>query len=194
MELSVAGWITISIGVLSLFLTAVIALNNALNLKDRLRRSARRALGVSTVEDEIRKRKIENDRELLQRIRNLLSRNEAITILREHSFGDAFRDNLTDPMHQILWESREPEFEFHDNELEETKTSLIDAIDRFTNTVASETWHEEKSTEWRRVPKEWQWKQKDRLRRVVGELNEAADEIVQTYDDLVRKGRAKFGD
>lgn len=187
MELALIATVVTIIG------TTIIAMNNFFGLKDRAVKYLREKLKVTTLEEEIARRHVESDRNLLNQIRETLPSDYPIIKLRDYDFGGVYSDELTEGMHEFLHGCRKPEFEFHDPDLEEAREELEEAVRRFTRTSGKETFYLEGSTEKRRIPSEWHHKQPKRWHRVRNELNGAADDIVEAYDKLVRTGRKKLG-
>lgn len=173
--------------------TWIIATNNLLGLKDRAVDYLRNKLG-SSLEEEISRRYLERDRELLSEIRDLLPSDYPISKLRHYDFGGVYRDELPKRIISFLRECEKPEFEFHDSELEVLRQELEDAAQRFSRASGENAFYLEGSTDMIKIPDKWHHKYPDKWHNARNELNESADEIVDTYDDLVRLGRKKLGE
>jgi len=172
--------------------TWVIATNNLFGLKDRAVEYLRSKLGVS-LEDEIKRRHMESDRELLNEIRDLLPSDYPINKLRHYDFGGVYRDELPRMLRDFLRECEKPEFEFHDAELEPMREELERAAEQFSEASAKHAFYLEGSTDKVKIPDEWHHKYPDKWHEARDQLNDSADKIVEAYDELVRLGRGKLG-
>ncbi len=132
------------------------------------------------------------DIDLFNRIREMLPADYAVVELRDHDFGNAYQRRLTVLLNDLVWESKQPDFEFLDTELEATKDRMIEGIERFLATSAQYGATQKGAPEWYRVPPDWMHERPDKWREVVKELNDAADEITAAYNELVRTARRKM--
>jgi hypothetical protein len=83
-----------------------------------------------------------------------------------------------------------PEHEFIDAELEALRKSFHAAASKFVWLLATETFSLGNGRSG--IPHEWEFRQPERLRRVVTQLHDGADLVCQTYDDLVRAAKRKL--
>ncbi len=84
------------------------------------------------------------------------------------------------------------DYEFQDKAIEGQRKSLLECIDRYLNCLHANTWSTHRD-EFHSVPQEWAYQQKERFDKVVRELNDLADRLVEAHQTLVRMGRDRLG-
>lgn len=183
--------IAVIVAIIGVIGTWIIATNNLFGLKDRAVSYLRQKLAVETMEEEISRRHIESDRELLEKIRKMIPSDYPISTLRDYDFGGPYSDELPRLLREFVRECEKPEFEFHDTELEQIRKELEGAAKRFTRTSGKRGFYIDTDTV--RIPKEWHHEHPEKWHESRDNLNGAADDIVESYDELVRKGRKKLG-
>lgn len=183
--------VAVIIAIIGVIGTWIIAANNLFGLKDRAVGYLRQKLAVETMEEEIYKRHVESDRELLSEIRKMIPSDYPISMLRDYDFGGPYSDELPKLLRQFVRECEKPEFEFHDTELEQIRKELEDAARRFTRISGKRGFYIDNDTV--RIPKEWHHERPDKWHEARNNLNSAADDIIESYDELIRTGRKKLG-
>lgn len=132
------------------------------------------------------------DKELFNKILNILPKDGSILFLRNNNFaGFSFpRESLND-LHSFEHECTHPDFEFLDPELEALRGELQKNIDAFTSEIGLSTFPANISGR-NTVPPEWEETQPERFDKVVNKLHELSSNICKNYDDLVKTARRRF--
>lgn len=172
--------------------TIVIALNNFFGLKDRAVEYLRDRLEVETLEEEIRRRKIEKDRELFKEFLEVLPSSGSIDFIDQKNMaGFSFDSEKLDDLRDFYYDWDDAEHEFMDDELEAKRERLHELVADYTSLIAGKTFPTDSGHQ--TVPPEWEYEQPERFAKVVNELHEKADAVVEAHQDLVRTGREKLG-
>ena len=172
--------------------TIIIALNNFFGLKDRAVDYLRDRLEVQTLEEEIERRKIKKDRELFQEFLEVLPSSGSIDFIdTKNMAGFSFDPESLDDLREFYYNWDDAEHEFMDDELEEKRERLYDLVADYTSLISGNTFRTDSGRQ--TVPPEWEHQQPDRFAKVVSELHEKAEAVVEAHQDLVRTGRKKLG-
>lgn len=136
---------------------------------------------------------VETDKKVYRVLVEILPWDRTITFLRTHHFaGASFKRNDIKDISEFVYQCENPAFEFIDPDLEGLKLQLLEYVNEFTQCVGIETFPTH-NVERNEVPPEWEYEQPERFKRVVDTLNNTADLICETYDDLVRTATRKLG-
>ncbi len=182
------GEIMLWIAVASLIFTAVIALNNFFGLWDR----AVDYLRSQLLEDEIQRRKIEQDRELFKEFLGVLPSSGSIKFIeRKNMAGFSFDSERLNDLHEFYYNWNDAEHEFLDEQLESKRERLHDLIGDYTSLIGNKTFPTDDGRH--TVPPEWEREQPERFAKAVNELHEKAENVVEAHQNLVRTGRRKLG-
>lgn len=131
---------------------------------------------------------LELDRKLFDEIRKILPSSGSVDFARFHDYGGAFpKESLNDFYSFYRYRTR-PEFEFLDADLEGLRSKLINDIEEFLNLIGKFAFRNQVQPDWLEIDV-----QPELAIQVGKELNQLADKICQTYDDLIRLGRRKLG-
>jgi len=130
-------------------------------------------------------REVEQDREFLLRFMEILPSRGTMTYIRDYDFGGTFDvDWLTDLYHFVN-ECKNPEFEFINPNLEKIKKKLYMKSDEFLSLIGLETYPIKiPGRRLNQLPPE-----SARYEEVRKKLNNLAQEIIDTYDELIRRAR-----
>jgi hypothetical protein len=128
------------------------------------------------------------DSETLEDLLEVLPSGGSIGFLRHFSAGDRSfdRENLRD-IRIFYYERSGPDHEFLEATLEALRKDLREAIGTFLSTLGLNTWVTEGSR--CSVPEEWRYDQPERFRKVVSEIDNAAEAVCTTYDAMIRSAR-----
>ena len=133
------------------------------------------------------------DKVLFQQFLNLVPSNRSIHFVHTHNFaGFSFRQDCLKDLDEFYREWNDPEHEFLDAELEDKRRLFYESVDKFLNSVWSNTWAIETNNERASVPAEWEIEHPDRFDQVVKTIHDNAHEVVQTHGELLRMGRVKL--
>ncbi|MFA5367202.1 MAG: HNH endonuclease signature motif containing protein [Dehalococcoidia bacterium] len=136
----------------------------------------------------------EMDRKLFDKIRTTLSSDDAIRFLRNNNYaGFSFERSKHYQLYEFMHKCVNPEFEFIDADLESLKVQLLGKINEFTNVISLNTFTVEGNTEYSWVIPDWEFEQPERFWEIVNNLHSLAQDICDTYDNLIRLGRRKLG-
>lgn len=172
--------------------TIIIALNNFFGLKDRAVEYLRERLEVETLKEEIKRRKIEKDRELFKEFLEVLPSSGSIDFIDTMNMaGFSFDSERLDDLREFYYNWDNAEHEFMDEELEAKRERLHELIGDYTSLISGNTFPTDGGRQ--TVPPEWEREQPERFAKVVNELHEKAEEVVEAHQDLVRTGREKLG-
>lgn len=135
----------------------------------------------------------EADNRLFNELRDLLPSNRVIKFLAEHDFGGSFFRQEIEPLRTFRHDWDNAEHEFINQELEALRLALHDRVGVFLNLIARYT-----------VPIGGQGQsvnppdsdygdpeRDNRIRRNAEEINNAADDLVQAHQSLIRAFRGR---
>ena len=140
-------------------------------------------------------RQRERDLEVFQKLTDILPSGGSISLLRGHDFGGPFDLDQLEDLTEFINTCRNPEFEFIDEELESLKQDLLHYVGAFRQIIGRETFPISTPNPDRhlnRIPIEMIQQNPERYHAIENELNDLADKIVKTYDNLIRRGRRKL--
>lgn len=132
------------------------------------------------------------DLELFDRIKTqLLPPDGAVGFIRTNNFaGFAFRVEFLDDLYKFENEFSKPDFEFIDQEMENTLKELKNHTSKFTSFIRLNTWStSNKNINANTVPPEWEFEQPERFWDIVNNIHSEAREICAKYDKLIKTGR-----
>ena len=134
------------------------------------------------------------DRRVLSRLRGLMN-DELMRFLTENNFaGWSFATDQLNPLITVASYHVGAEHEFLDPELEEKRQRFLKATTQFLNLVgdnARPVPGQSAGRVW--VPEDWEDEKPEVFRKLVKELDDRADKVWKSYDDLLRTARQKFG-
>lgn len=133
----------------------------------------------------------ERDILLFKEFQSVLPSSGSIAFLKGFDMAGAFRDDELNDIRNFHVNWGDLEHEFIDETAEKLRSELFDAIDKYYQVIAIETFGTEVSNV-RSVPKEWKWKQPERFRRVVLSLIELAQKVIEKHQSLMKYGIQKF--
>ena len=135
------------------------------------------------------------DREVVEELKTALPTSGSVRWLRDYDFGSSFNTKWLEDLHRFNDKSDDPNFEFIDTELEKLRVSLHEKCTKFIQTVGAETEHVKDDGEGGhiiRIPYEMSYKDRERFQQIRARINGLADDVVKTYDELVRGARRKL--
>lgn len=122
----------------------------------------------------------------------------AIPYLKDHDFAARFFYRYIDPLRDFALGWNNAEHEFLTPQVEEKRKILLERIDHFYGLVAAHTFtveHEkglEREEKRGEVPRELEEKDTAKYNSIVNALNDAADQLAEAHQDLVREGRHRL--
>lgn len=136
---------------------------------------------------------IATDIQVYRLLVKVLPWNGSMSFISTNNFaGFSFSLSDLDQLNDYERLCKNPTFEFIDPDLESLRSELLSHIDKFTMTIATQTFPTNNSGR-NSVPEEWEFEQPDRFREVVQVLHDTAHNAVETYSSLVRTGTRKLG-
>ena len=135
------------------------------------------------------------DRGVLDELTQVLPPNQSIRWLRDHDFGGPIPLRMLDAIHVFNERSRDPDFEFINPELEQSRRQLLFATTGLTREIGAETYpagHDAGGGIVNRIPPEMRHQDPSRFRQIQERINNLADDVVKAYDNLIRLGRKKL--
>ena len=133
----------------------------------------------------------EQDRTLFNKFLELLPSDGAIDFVDKHNMaGFSFDLEEIRPIGIFLHEWDNPEHEFIDVDLQHAKDELMQACRAWSATIGTETFQMNNGRQ--SVPAEWEYEQPDRFDRVVSQLHQQAQDIVDKHKRLVRIGKRRL--
>lgn len=141
------------------------------------------------------------DIKLFERItEELLPQGGVIHFLRKHDFGIGVYQKMYDdyiiPLHDIvIKESKRSDFEFINPELELIKNKLVQSIADFTGLISTHAFPARNGRlDWFPIEEDLKYSsdaiKREKRKKIIDNINNTTTEIHDTYDELVRKGRA----
>ena len=135
----------------------------------------------------------EADSRLFEEFRKVLPSNGSIHFIDEQNMaGFSWPRKKLHDLDVFYYEWNDAEHEFLDNELESLRHRLHELIGDYLGQIATNTFPA-KNSDYQTVPPEWEIENPKRFFEVVNKLHETAGQIVETHQELIRKGRKKFG-
>lgn len=136
---------------------------------------------------------IETDKGVYQSLIKILPWDGSISFINDCNFaGFIFELSRLDDLYKFEDFCKNPAFEFIDPDLETLKAKLLGLIKKYTIRIATDTFATH-TVGWNSVPNEWEYEQPERFEKVVTELHNTAEQIVETYRTLVKTSTHKLG-
>lgn len=137
--------------------------------------------------------KINTDKELFIKFLDELPSNGSIQFLKTNNFaGIPFEGERLDQCRNFLCNWNDAIHEFLDSELEEKRKFLLELIEHLLVFLYSNVWPLKGTMGLYSVPPEWKETQPERFGTVVKQIDDLAEKIVSTYDELVRMAHSKL--
>jgi hypothetical protein len=134
------------------------------------------------------------DKALLNKVKSMLPANGVIAFVREFNFRGAFRNDSVDALFRFEIDSKTPDFEFIDPELNGHLDNLKNHIEELCGLIGENTFPTRNpNVDANRVPPEWENEQPERYRKAIKSIHNAASCVCTEYDSIIRKGRRKLG-
>lgn len=131
---------------------------------------------------------IETDKLVYESIVGFLPWDPVVNFLESHDFASPFQHAKIFRFHDFVYRSLNPSFEFIDPDLEELRANLCQKICKFSDIVSVETCPTKFDRYTQSVPED-----SDDLRKVGDKINEAANDVVGAYRNLIRTATRKLG-
>jgi hypothetical protein len=155
------------------------------------------------------------DRELFQKIRDMLPSDRTIKFVREQDYGGPFLRKAHDNLRKFRDFSQLPECEFMDPELETVRTHLEESVNQFLDVIANHAFTLETNIEFSRLERdpyedpaiiayyrkiakserqfdELMAEQQKRVYALWHETNMLANQLCNAHDEFVRLGRRRL--
>lgn len=146
------------------------------------------------LEREENEKLIQVDKELYQHFIGLLpSDGVTIQFLEEHDFGNSYHKNSTKNLHTFIYTWNNAQKEFLDEELESKRSSFLNKILEFSNTLALRSYNIGGST-YSCIPDAYRgaWEWPKHVDEQIRELNSLASECFEKHKELVLTARRKL--
>lgn len=134
---------------------------------------------------------IEADKRILRDFLECVPSSGSISYLDSYDFGAVIDSNNYQDLDRFYFSRKGPEFEFLDPELEVKRQMFRTACKEFQLAVASNTEPMQRAG-WHRIFPDWQHEKPERYREAVDTIHNAADRVVECYNELVRLARRKL--
>lgn len=137
---------------------------------------------------------LHTDREIFLHVQQLLPSSRIVSFLRDFDFGNSFSLEMLEPLSEFHRECQLPEFGFLDDELEQLRLELAEAIERLLRSLGSHTFplRGEPGYTRQEVPREWVYEQPERWAVATNELNQNASNAYTVYVKLIKTARRKL--
>ena len=137
-----------------------------------------------------------NDIDMFNHVIRVLPSTGVVDFVRNHDYNDRFQRSEHSPLKEFVRMNSQPEFEFLNQEIENSKISLVNSVNSFLDSIGRST-----SSLILELGDPNIMGQEPSLRRTqpelynerVQEMNKAATELTDTYDEFIRKGRRVLG-
>jgi len=134
---------------------------------------------------------VETDRRSLDDLVAFSLLRESIEFLRTNNFaGFAFDWDRLSGLQSFLHQNG-PEHEFIDPELEGLRQRFYNTGKQLTSYLGLNTWYIGNGN-WATVPADWEMEQPERFSSVVGQIHDMAENICDSWDELIRTARSKL--
>jgi len=132
----------------------------------------------------------EHDIALFEEFQKALPFEDSIRFLQQTDMAGSFRSSDVEHIRQFhaTWDNAD--YEFKDRVIEKARMRVYRAIDDFINYSAENILRHHNFL--LRVPKEWKEEKPDKYNKVVDTLNDMADEIVDSHQELIRIVKKKL--
>jgi len=129
----------------------------------------------------------EHDLKLFRELIELLPSDGVIKFVGQHNMaGAAFNLEEVEPIDRFIDTWDNPQHEFIDVDVEHARQELMQACRAWSSTLVTETFPIGIGRQW--VPRDWKSEDPERYDRVVTQLHDQAQEIVNAYNRLTRIG------
>jgi len=129
-------------------------------------------------------RKLEKDKKLFDEFKDELLPSSTIEYFREKNFRDPFSYKRLEPIYEIEWEAKKPEFEFLNKKLEKAKKELVSNIIHFKDVISPYTFLLEND-----VANDIMQIHENVDEEIIRDIHQTADKICDKYDELIKLGR-----
>lgn len=134
---------------------------------------------------------IVEDRHTSAKVKQLLTREGSMAFVEENNFaGFPFENSNMHEIWNFLEKTKDPEFEFLDDELEQSFGLLKDSLARFAHEVATNTFPT--TAGWNSVPADFEDRYPERFSQMVNDIHGAASASTEAYRAFVRLSRRKL--
>jgi len=148
--------------------------------------------GLSDATEQASSTRKELDQQLFKSFLEVLPSNGSIRFIKEANMaGFSFSLENLNQLYTFLHEWTDAKHEFIDQDLELKRKELLSLIDKYTDSIALNTYPTHRS-KFNTVPPEWEEEDPERFWHVVDELHDLARKIVRAHQDLVRLGRLRL--
>lgn len=132
----------------------------------------------------------EHDKALFQQLMALLPSNGVIAFVNQHNMSFGFDEGRIEPIDRFVLEWQNAQHEFIDVDVEHAKAELMQACRAWCHTINIETFR--MSDRRQSVPPEWETDQPERFEKVIRQLHDEAQAIVDKHEHLVRVGTRRL--
>ena len=136
---------------------------------------------------------VETDKEIYRKLLEVLPWNGSLAFISENNFaGYSFRRDDLKQLTDFQYLCDNPAFEFIDADLESLKAELLNKVKIFLRLIAYNTFPTH-IMGLSHVPPEWETNSPQHFDKVVDDIHQAAQSIIDTYQQLMRMGTRKLG-
>lgn len=137
--------------------------------------------------------KINSDRNLFIKIIDILPSNDSIALIQEYLIGIMpFNWDSLKQLDHFKEFSAQPINKFHKRKLAKLHNKLLESITNYLSLLANNTFKMDNNPRLSIVPKEWEFKDKDRYNEVKEKLNQMSTELINNYYTFVNKSKKKL--
>lgn len=139
-------------------------------------------------------RKIETDKKTLDEITNMFDEVESIFFLKNHDFGGSFDREKTAPLNRMLLHADEVANRMLTEELEKLRIEMVSKGRRLLSLIGQKTFSVNGTNYNHVLPDEHRNSRRPEwVVEAAKEINDAANEFVESYDKFVYKSRSILG-
>ena len=133
------------------------------------------------------------DKIIFEKLVSTLPWDGSLSFIYSHNFaGFPFMTDSLNQLSNFQCLTENPAFEFLDADLESAKSGLIFNINKFINLIGCNTFPAH-NMGYNHVPPEWEIRNPDNFWKIVDEIQNTAQLVCSSYQDLIRMGRLKLG-
>jgi HNH endonuclease len=137
---------------------------------------------------------LELDKQIFQRLTELLSWQSSIAFIRNHYFANPFLWRNLDGLYKFWEACDDPAFEFLDPDLEGLRALLLQGVIILINELSVTTFPLDRpGDQVNGISKAYTHEEYEENRKVIEDLTQKAKSIVETYDALIKLSRRKLG-
>ena len=140
--------------------------------------------------DESSRRHIIKDAKLLDELTNLIRPNIELQFLKNQDHGEGIAIERTEPISDFVYSWNNVEHEFLDAHLERLKKSAYKASAEYVSKVSLYTYSEREGLS--RLNPNSRYTDEEKWEAQRKELNDLADKVVSTFEELIREGRKRL--